>query len=175
MSCGGGTCSTDTTYRKLTLKRITRIGKYDGSPPTLPALPPTTFTYGSFGYTAVGPNFYPNSDWNRLKTVDNGEGGLLTFGYETIGKVLDRGLFINNRRVISKTVSDGIAGHQPYVWTYSYGTTTIRWDRFAALRRQTHGTMEITALRGRQTRQRCITTRSWISCMTIRAAWRIIV
>jgi RHS repeat-associated protein/uncharacterized repeat protein (TIGR01451 family) len=116
-------CS-DPNYPKLTLKQIQRIGN-DGSI----ALPATTFTYG----LTRGANRDPNPAWNRLTSVNNGQGGTITFGYESIsasqrsqyGDGWGTDLFLNNRRVTSKTVNDGQGqtwGHS-YVWTYSYPIT----------------------------------------------------
>jgi hypothetical protein len=116
MSCPTTTCTANTAA-KIALTSITPAGKL-GTP-----LPQTQFTYGAFGFTTQGtsPNvrFYPAGEWNRLKTVNNGQGGLLTFNYESIGHALDQGLFSNNRRVTSKVISDGL--NHTYSWTYQYG------------------------------------------------------
>jgi len=111
--CTGSSCATNTAT-KLALTSIRRTGK-NGT-----LLPLTTFGYGGFAYTtgASGTN-YPAGNWNRLTTVNNGQGGTLTFTYDSIGALLDKGLFVPNRRVSSKTVTDGV-GHT-YTWNYSYG------------------------------------------------------
>lgn len=110
-NCSGGTptYAPNTDYRKLTLRTITRIGAYDGSPQSLPALPPTTFTYGTSATTATPPG-----DFNRLTLVNNGQGGTLTFAYATIGTLAALPQFVNNHRVTSKTSTDGrhVLGHQ---------------------------------------------------------------
>src|SRR5262249_1323286 len=102
---------------KLSLKAITPVGK-DGTS----ALPRTTFTYGAFGYTeALDGHKYPAGGWNRLTQVDNGQGGVVALSYETIGAPpLNQPMFENNRRLISKTLSDGRGNN--YTWTYRYGT-----------------------------------------------------
>src|SRR5207302_2833707 len=68
--------------RKLTLKQIQRVGS-DGTT----ALPPTTFSYG----TTRGTNIVPNGDWNRLNSVNNGQGGGIAFTYENIANASDVG------------------------------------------------------------------------------------
>lgn len=105
--------SADTAYPKLTLKGIQRIGK-DG----VTALPATTFSYGPTRGTAQ----FVNGDWNRLTSVNNGQGGTSTFAYETIGAVMNNNLFANNRRIISKTNNDGRGNS--YTTTYSYTGAT---------------------------------------------------
>jgi RHS repeat-associated protein/uncharacterized repeat protein (TIGR01451 family) len=113
---GADYCS-DPDYPKLTLKQIQRIGN-DGST----ALPATTFTYG----LARGAARDPIPSWNRLTSVNNGQGGTVTFGYESISAYLrshhgdgwGTDLFLNNRRVISKTLNDGRGNS--YAWTYNY-------------------------------------------------------
>lgn len=99
----------DTAYPKLTLTSLTRKGN-DGTP-----LPAMTFTYG----TTRGSGTYPNGNWNRLVTANNGQGGTVTYGYETIGAVMSNNLFGNNRRVISRTVTDGRGNSYPTTYSYT--------------------------------------------------------
>jgi RHS repeat-associated protein len=109
-------CS-DPNYPKLTLKQIQRIAN-DGTT----ALPATTFTYGLNRGTAKDPN----GDWNRLTVVNNGQGGTATFTYETISASLrpiygtswGTDFFLNNRRVLTKVLTDG--QNHSYTWSYSY-------------------------------------------------------
>jgi RHS repeat-associated protein len=111
----------DSTSSKLTLTGIQRLSKYDLIAEAIP-LPMTTFTYGQSRGTAHDP--IPG--WNRLTTVNNGQGGTITFGYQSISEYMraengdgwGTNLFLNNRRVVSKTITDG-QGHS-YVSTYSY-------------------------------------------------------
>lgn len=107
----GGVYSANTTYPKLTLKAIQRIGKDDAT-----GLPETTFTYG----TTRGTGQYPNGNWNRLVTVNNGQGGTNTFSYQSIGDALTPkdGKFLNYRRVTQKTQTDGRGNS--YTWSYAY-------------------------------------------------------
>jgi hypothetical protein len=56
----------------LTLAGVQQVGS-DGST----ALPETRFTYGM----SQGDALEPTAGWNRLLTVDNGQGGLLSFSY----------------------------------------------------------------------------------------------
>jgi RHS repeat-associated protein/uncharacterized repeat protein (TIGR01451 family) len=99
----------DPATAKLTLKSVTRVGK-DGTS----ALPALTFVYG----TTRGTGTYPVGNWNRLVTVNNGQGGILTFGYENIAAVTGNNIFANNRRVTSKTTNDGRGNTAS--WTYAY-------------------------------------------------------
>ena len=39
-----------------------------------------TFTYGH----TVGTGTYPNGEWNRLVSADNGQGGVVSFTYENM-------------------------------------------------------------------------------------------
>jgi RHS repeat-associated protein len=102
----------DTSYRKVTLTGITRLGN-DGTT----ALPSTTFTYGQRG-TA----FYPQGGWNRLTQVNNGQGGTLTFTYENVaqarGTTFLENLFLNYNRIVNKTANNGLG--QAYTWSYTY-------------------------------------------------------
>jgi hypothetical protein len=117
------TCTTwgaNTGYLKLTLKSIQRIGAYDGSPATLPALPATTFTYGTSG----GSAFDATGGWNRLTQMDNGQGGTLTIQYANMAAAIaGDDHFRNRHRVTAKTATDGRGNSYP--WTYSYGTPLV--------------------------------------------------
>jgi RHS repeat-associated protein len=110
---GNGTYGKDYGTQKLTLLGITRVAN-NGST----ALPETTFAYHQWR----GTGFYPNGLWNRLETVNNGQGGVVTFTYDNIGAfhypTIHNYPFRNNRRVTSKTVTDGRGNSYP--WTYSY-------------------------------------------------------
>lgn len=112
----GGVYSANTAYPKLTLKSIQRVGK-DGTT----ALPPMTFTYG----TTRGTGLYPNGNWNRLVTVDNGQGGTSTYTYATIGNSItpNDGKFVNYRRVTQKTQTDG--EDNSYTWSYAYTSPAL--------------------------------------------------
>jgi RHS repeat-associated protein len=132
----GGVYSADAGTPKLTLKNITRVGKYDapitpaspigtpGTPNTRPGLPPMLFTYGTArGLTTKA---YPsNGDWNRLTTVNNGQGGTVSFAYETIEAASSDPVFRNNRRVTSKTTTDGRGNSAS--WTYAYTAPAANW------------------------------------------------
>lgn len=101
----------DTSYRKVTLTSITRVGN-DGTS----VLPETTFGYGG-----RGTNYYPAGGWNRLTTVNNGQGGTLAFAYDLIAQTPGTAIpdfFFNYHRVATKTVNDG--QRLPYVWQYAY-------------------------------------------------------
>lgn len=106
-------------YWKLSLRTIQRIAN-DGTT----ALPATTFTYGTTRYDP-GSSPWVSGSWNRLISADNGQGGVVNYAYEEIGYWLQvRGYqygngYKNNRRITSKTVTDG-RGHS-YTWNYSYG------------------------------------------------------
>ena len=109
----------------MTLRSIQRLGE-DGST----ALPATTFDYGMDRGTA----HYPNGSWNRLTSVNNGQGGLISFAYDDIGQVLNDGNYKNNRRVSSKTVHSGYgqAWDTSYTWSYTYSTPAYN-ERGSAL------------------------------------------
>ncbi|MDQ3929351.1 MAG: hypothetical protein M3328_09410, partial [Chloroflexota bacterium] len=121
-----GTYSANTAFPKLTLKSIQQLGS-DGST----ALPATTFTYA----LARGSGYCPNGDWNRLKTVNNGQGGTLTFGYESICAATNNGLFLNHRRVQTRTATDGRGNS--YSWTYTYSNPAM--NTIGAFVHQDHG------------------------------------
>jgi RHS repeat-associated protein len=115
-------CSANSAYPKLTLMSITRVGAYDGAPSTLPALPATTFGYGGFSVVQNG-HTWPGGGWNRLTSINNGQGGTLTLAYANVGQVVNNTLMDNTRRLTSRTLSDG-RGHS-YTWSYSYGTPNV--------------------------------------------------
>ncbi|HEY0071713.1 MAG TPA: hypothetical protein VGE04_17240, partial [Chloroflexia bacterium] len=71
----GGTYTPDYASQKLTLKSLIRVGK-DGTT----ALPAMTFEYG----LVRGTGEYPNDSWNRLKKVDNGQGGVMEITHKSI-------------------------------------------------------------------------------------------
>ncbi len=86
-------------------------------------LPMTLFGYG----LDSGGGEFATGGWNRLTTVNNGEGGTVTFTYEEIGAYyLGQNLpyqgrnFRNYQRVTTRTVTDGVRGHPAVTWTYSY-------------------------------------------------------
>jgi len=89
-------------------------------------LPATTFTYGS----DRGSAYYPDNGtgWNRIIKSDNGQGGVIEFNYDNVGRIVSSTgyaeSFKNNFRVTSKKISSGIG--QSYntvgMWNYSYGT-----------------------------------------------------
>jgi RHS repeat-associated protein len=117
-------CS-DPNYPKLTLKQIQRIGN-DGTT----ALPATTFTYG----LVRGGVKDPNGNWNRLTVVNNGQGGTATFTYQTISAYLrsingdgwGTNFFLNNRRVLTKVLTDGQS--HSYTWSYDYTSGTPAYN-----------------------------------------------
>jgi RHS repeat-associated protein len=117
---GGATYCGDTDYPKLTLKSIERLGKDYST-----ALPAITFTYN----TTRGTGYYPNPEWNRLETANNGQGGTMTLEYENIGSVLNgqsepnANSFRNYRRVTTKTLTDGRGNS--YAWTYAYSDPAL--------------------------------------------------
>ena len=108
----------DTSHPKLTLNAIKRYSAdvNDDGFGEGPALPATTFTYG----TNRGPSQYATGGFNRLTGVNNGQSGTITFNYETIGAVVPGSgqLFENNQRVTSKVVTDGRGN--TYAWNYTY-------------------------------------------------------
>jgi len=61
----------------LTLTGVQRVGS-DG----LTALPETTFTYNLDELADGGTTLAPAAGWNRLHSINNGEGGQITFSYE---------------------------------------------------------------------------------------------
>ncbi len=97
-------------YPRLTLEKVTRVGN-DG----VTALPPMTFTYG----TTRGTTLYPNGAWNRLTQVNNGQGGTISFVYENIGTVTGKSIFQNNRRVTTRTTTDGRGNSYPTTYSYT--------------------------------------------------------
>ncbi|GAA5531430.1 RHS repeat-associated core domain-containing protein [Herpetosiphon gulosus] len=109
-----GTYTGNTAYPKLTLKSIQRVAK-DG----MTVLPPMTFSYG----TTRGTAQYPHGDWNRLTTVNNGQGGTTHFAYENLGMVTGNSWLANYRRVTSKTTSDGQGNNDS--WSYSYSNPAL--------------------------------------------------
>jgi hypothetical protein len=118
MTCPSSCSAANTAYHKLTLKSIQRVGNNGAG-----ALPATTFGYGAFGYANANGANWMAGGWNRLTSVNNGQGGTLSFAYANVGQAANYGLLANNRRVTSKTIGDG-QGHS-YSWTYSYGTPNI--------------------------------------------------
>ncbi|MDQ5823422.1 MAG: DUF11 domain-containing protein, partial [Chloroflexota bacterium] len=122
-----GVLQGDPTLTKLTLKSIQRLDKNANSP-----LPPTPMPAVTFGYmtgTNAGNGTYVAGAWNRLTTVDNGQGGKITFTYENIGTDLANPnspdyaplaapKFAHNRRVKTKVVEDGRGNS--YTWSYDY-------------------------------------------------------
>lgn len=109
-------------YYKLTLTGTRLVGN-DGTT----SLPRTSFTYG----TTRGSNNYANADWNRLKTVDNGQGGTIAFAYEQIGVAVGTSgnlsydpnvtatTFRNYRRVTTRTTTDGRGNSYPTTYAYA--------------------------------------------------------
>jgi len=138
-TCGqDGTCLTEdylssftgTPTTKLTLTGTRLVGN-DGTT----SLPRTSFAYG----TTRGTAEFANADWNRLKTVDNGQGGTIAFAYEQIGvavatsgnlsydPTLTPTTFRNYRRVTSRTANDGLGtgpAHE-FVTTYVYAKPAL--------------------------------------------------
>ncbi len=102
---------------KLTLWKIEQRAN-DG----LATLPATTLTYGTNPGNTSSP--YPNGDWNRLISADNGQGGRVVFTYQNVGDrqanagQVNATNFINNRRVDTKTIYDrnSLVG----TWSYTY-------------------------------------------------------
>jgi RHS repeat-associated protein len=118
------TCSTwgpETAYTKLSLISLQRIGKYDGTPSSLPALPATTFEYANTGGTGI----YAANGWNRLDAMHNGQGGTLSLSYANIVNATNNSLFDNRHRVTSKLMSDGRGN--TYTWSYAYGTPAVNY------------------------------------------------
>ena len=110
---GDTDCEPVTSTLKLTLKELRLFGSDN-----VTYLPSQTFTYAH----TRGSGFHPNGDWNRLIKVDNNQGGVETFQYQTIGATFASQPYAkhykNNRRVTSRTMQDG-QGHS-YTWTYNY-------------------------------------------------------
>jgi len=121
-SDSGGTFGPDPAYRKLTLRSLTRLGN-DGTS----ALPSTSFSYG----TTRGTAKRAAGGWNRLISVNNGQGGTLSLAYANIAQVYyDRmpqptwyNLFFDRNRLTSKTVSDGRGNSS--LTSYSYGEAAM--------------------------------------------------
>ncbi len=105
----GSTYTDDVDTKKLTLTSIQRLGNTGTT-----GLPLTTFSYGIRG---IAQN--PNSNWNRLTQVNNGQGGTSSFAYETIGLINGNNKFINNRRVTKKTITDGRGNSYDTTYTYT--------------------------------------------------------
>jgi len=108
----------DPNYPKLTLKSLQRIGN-DGTS----ALPATTFAYGAFSYASANGRYWAGGAWNRLTSVNNGQGGLVTLAYANVGQVANSPLMENNRRITSRTLTDGHGNS--YAWSYSYRTPNV--------------------------------------------------
>ncbi|MDQ5823738.1 MAG: hypothetical protein M3441_05925 [Chloroflexota bacterium] len=110
-----GTCTPDYSTTKLTLLAIQRVAN-DGST----ALPRTTFEYGM----TRGSGEYPQGNWNRLWKANNGQGGVIEMTYDVVGASLtpQNWHFKNNRRVISRTLKDGMGTgpEHEYTWRYTY-------------------------------------------------------
>ncbi|NJM07894.1 hypothetical protein HC891_19440, partial [Candidatus Gracilibacteria bacterium] len=112
---------------KLTLKSIAQYGKTLNlrSGESTDPLPKLSFTYNTNG----GTGRFAANGWNRLRTVDNGQGGTITFDYEHLAlitdtsKVFNRHYFENRHRVTKKSVTDGIG--DSFVWTYAYGPARL--------------------------------------------------
>ncbi|HEX8227837.1 MAG TPA: hypothetical protein VF826_00830 [Chloroflexia bacterium] len=130
-----GTWQGDSSMTKLTLKNIQRFDKQativNGVPTTpINPIPPITFTYSltTTSNTYAGTGTYPDGGWNRLTEVDNGQGGKVSFTHQHIGTALAASVstveqtaadkFSNNRRVTSRTLSDGFGN--AYTWNYAY-------------------------------------------------------
>jgi hypothetical protein len=122
----GGTHAADPAYRKLTLTSVTQVGVHTLGQ-SAPALPAMTFTY----HTNRGTAKRANGGWNRLQTVNNGQGGTITFAYDHIAQVYFSrnprpaffNKFFNVHRVKSKTVGDGLGNS--YTWNYTYGEASV--------------------------------------------------
>jgi RHS repeat-associated protein len=120
-----GTYGADPNYRKLTLLSVQRVGKDGTLFPSNTTPIKTSFTYE----TNRGAAKRANGGWNRLKTVNNGQGGTLTLGYENISQVYyDQGvgyynLFFNRHRVNTRRVADGRGN--TYLTTYGYGVAAL--------------------------------------------------
>jgi RHS repeat-associated protein len=116
--CANGSCSADTTYKKLTLKEIQLVGRDGTLFPTK-----TTFTYN----TTRGTGVNPNGGWNRLTMVNNGQGGTVTFSYANIAQDYSgqpwSNIFFNRNRVTKREVKDGRGN--TYAWNYSYGMAAV--------------------------------------------------
>ncbi|MFL5800699.1 MAG: polymorphic toxin-type HINT domain-containing protein [Roseiflexaceae bacterium] len=108
----------DNNYPKLTLKRIQRIGNNSTS-----ALPATTFSYGAFSAPLVNGRYWAGGSWNRLTTINNGQGGTVTLAYANAGQVANSTLMDNQRRVTTRTMTDGRGNS--YSWNYGYGTPNV--------------------------------------------------
>src|SRR5262249_9643423 len=123
------TSDTGSGQKTLTLSGVQRIGK-DGS-----ALPATTFTYG----TSMGNSLEPTPGWNRLATVDNGQGGKLTFSYEHVWTLAQNppgenyvGDYQNYYRVTQTLAQDLSGSGKSALTTYSYGAPTLNNENNAA-------------------------------------------
>ncbi|MCG8351668.1 MAG: hypothetical protein MI924_28200, partial [Chloroflexales bacterium] len=112
---GNGAAGPETAYPKLTLKHVQRVG--NDSSITLPAT--------EFGYqTTDGTAYHANGGWNRLREMDNNQGGVQRFSYANIAVALgNNGNFTNRHRVTAQTQHDGRGNSA--TWTYRYGTPQI--------------------------------------------------
>jgi RHS repeat-associated protein/uncharacterized repeat protein (TIGR01451 family) len=108
----------DNAYPRLTLKSIQQVGK-DGTS----ALPATTFTYGAFSAPVAHGQYWAGGSWNRLTTINNGQGGIVTIDYDNIGQIVGNTIMDNLRRVKKRTVANGVTASQE--WLYTYGTPAM--------------------------------------------------
>jgi RHS repeat-associated protein len=113
---GCTTWGAETTYTKLSLISMQRVGK-DGTT----ALPATTFSYQTSG----GSGQFATGGWNRLTGMNNGQGGTLSLIYANIVTAVNNSLFNNRHRVTSKSMTDGRGN--TYTWNYSYGTPAVNF------------------------------------------------
>lgn len=120
--------SCDPNDTKLTLKELKVLGQDPTTPPpSYPGLPGVAFRYNA----DRGTGDWANPDWNRLNGVPlnyqryqggGGHNGALGFTYENIGPTVappvQPQIFANRRRVIRKTVDNGLG--QVDTWQYAY-------------------------------------------------------
>ncbi|MGA7732684.1 MAG: PA14 domain-containing protein [Chloroflexia bacterium] len=112
---GEAVCGPITTTKKLTLRELRLFGTDN-----VTYMPPITFTY----WLTRGTGTYPDGRWNRLWQVNNNQGGVATFNYETIASTMGTAIWAkhykNNRRVMTRVLEDGMSATLPITWTYTY-------------------------------------------------------
>jgi len=101
-------------YTKLSLRSVDRVGS-DG----LAALPRIAFGYGP----GPGGGTRLADGANRLATVDNGQGGVLTFAYRNIANAANDDIFDNFQRVTTTTATD--RGAPLGQWHYDYANPEL--------------------------------------------------
>ncbi len=100
--------------------------------------------------------YWAGGPWNRLTTVNNGQGGTITLAYANIGQAVNSPLLDNQRRITTRTLTDGRGNS--YAWSYSYGTPSVNYAGQHARPGLALGAMAPMARRPIPTRRCCTIT-----------------